>query len=117
MTSWRCIAKLFSRIAFLAAVLSVTLWVPAANADPITWTLHNVTFNDGGTAVGSFTFDADEEYQPFPPVGLDITTTGGSDFSGYNSNDSVSFGGQGPESIGIRLSVQRRVPTCFDNEP
>ena len=28
-------------------------------AIPVVWTVQNVTFNDGGTAIGSFTFDAD----------------------------------------------------------
>ena len=30
----------------------------AANAVPITWTLQNVVFEDGGTASGSFVYDA-----------------------------------------------------------
>ena len=30
----------------------------AAHAQPLTWILQNVTFDDGGTASGSFTFDA-----------------------------------------------------------
>jgi hypothetical protein len=40
-------------------VLLVLLCVPSvASADGITWTLSGVTFDDGGTATGSFVFDA-----------------------------------------------------------
>lgn len=41
----------------LATLLLVSPF--AANADPIIWDLSNVTFADGATAIGSFTFDAD----------------------------------------------------------
>jgi PEP-CTERM motif len=40
-------------------VLLVFLCAPSiTSADPITWTLSGVTFDDGGTASGSFVFDA-----------------------------------------------------------
>jgi hypothetical protein len=40
--------------------IGVMLLVAAgsANAVPVVWTLNDVTFNDGGIATGSFTFDA-----------------------------------------------------------
>jgi hypothetical protein len=34
------------------------LGVGVSLADPLTWTLHNVTFTDGGVATGSFVFDS-----------------------------------------------------------
>src|SRR5581483_4694231 len=46
MRSWRILAVL--------CALSVSVWATA-----ITYTLNGVTFGDGGTASGSFTFDAD----------------------------------------------------------
>lgn len=44
-------------LCFLAAAL--LLFVPAATAVPVTWTLDSVSFNDGGTASGWFIADAD----------------------------------------------------------
>ena len=37
---------------------STLLFAAAAHANPVTWNLQNWTFNDGGTASGSFVFDA-----------------------------------------------------------
>ena len=42
----------------LAALLA---WLPAAGASPIQWTLADVLFEDGGTASGSFVYDADTD--------------------------------------------------------
>jgi len=58
----------------IAAFLSV----PSASASTIDWTLQGVTFGDGGTASGSFDYDADTNTYSF----IDITTTSGSSFSG-----------------------------------
>ena len=41
------------------ALLAILLSPMAANADPITWDLVDVLFDDGGTAIGSYVFDAD----------------------------------------------------------
>jgi hypothetical protein len=43
-------------LAVLAA--STLLFAAAAEAAPVTWNLQNWTFDDGGTASGSFVFDA-----------------------------------------------------------
>jgi hypothetical protein len=43
-------------LAVLAA--STLLFAAAADAAPVTWNLQNWTFDDGGTASGSFVFDA-----------------------------------------------------------
>jgi hypothetical protein len=45
--------KSLIEVAFVVAASS-TMW-----ANPVTWYLSNVTFNDGGRAVGSFVYDAD----------------------------------------------------------
>jgi hypothetical protein len=42
-----------------ALVLASLLAAGTAHAVPLTWTLQNVTFDDGGSANGSFDFDAD----------------------------------------------------------
>ena len=43
------------------------------SASPITWTLQNAVFNDGGVATGSFVFDADTQ----TVVSYNIQTSGG----------------------------------------
>ena len=61
----------------------------AALAVPVEWTLQNVAFTDGGTAFGSFIYDADTNIYS----GIDITTTSGTILSGtvYKfSNPNVS---------------------------
>jgi len=52
----------------------------AALADPVTWTLQGVTLNDGGTASGSFTYDADIGNGTFSNV--NIVTVGGTQLPG-----------------------------------
>jgi hypothetical protein len=99
MTSMQDFAKTPSRIALLATFLSAILLVPAAKADPITWTLNNVTFNDGGTAVGSFTWDADI---PGPTGTFDIMTTAGSDTSGYSY---IGDGGEGYGPVQVEFDI------------
>jgi hypothetical protein len=48
-----------SRKSFFAALLIVMAGAPfAAHAAPVTWYLVDVTFEDGATAFGSFTYDA-----------------------------------------------------------
>jgi hypothetical protein len=71
--------RLTFRSLITASVLFVLFCVPSiASADGITWTLSGVTFSDGGTASGSFVFDAlTNTYSS-----IDITTTAGSLFGG-----------------------------------
>jgi len=60
------------------AALAGTLVAGPAMAGPLTWTLSNVTFDDGGTASGSFTYDADLDAL----TNWTITTTPGSTLGG-----------------------------------
>jgi len=50
----------------------------AASANPVTWTLQDWVFDDGGTASGSFVFDADTGVYS----SINIITTAGSTLSG-----------------------------------
>lgn len=50
----------------------------AASATPLIWTLNGLAFDDGGTASGSFVYDADSNH--FSAVNL--TTTAGSNLPG-----------------------------------
>jgi hypothetical protein len=69
------------RSALFFVSLAIT---PVAVAMPVAWTLNNVNFADGGTATGSFSYDADlNAYSA-----VSITTTPGSAFSGW------TYGGQ-----------------------
>ncbi len=51
---------------------------PTVSADDVTWTLSDVTFTDGGTASGSFVYDADTD----TVSSVDIVTTSGTAFGG-----------------------------------
>ncbi len=75
--------QLVFRRLFTALLLFVLLCVPSiASADGITWTLSGVTFDDGGTASGSFAYDAlTNTYSS-----IDITTASGSAFAGTTYN-------------------------------
>lgn len=53
--------------------------VSGAYANPISWTLENVTFDDGGTAFGTFTTDSVTGNL----LGFDIVTTPGATLGGY----------------------------------
>jgi hypothetical protein len=66
-----------------AFLLVVLLCMPSiASADGITWTLSDVTFDDGGVASGSFVYDAlTNTYSS-----IDMTTTSGSAFAGTTYN-------------------------------
>ncbi|WP_282605550.1 hypothetical protein [Pelagibius sp. Alg239-R121] len=61
-----------SRIAAVSA-LWLSLAPAPASAVPLLWTLDNVTFNGGGTATGSFLFDADTASYS----NISVTTAGG----------------------------------------
>ena len=76
----------------------LTLIASSIHAAPITWTLENVTFADGGTATGSFAFDSVTDTYS----GISITTQGG---------DAVAFPGLSytelfTEALSTNLSLQ-----------
>ena len=62
------------RVTMAAVAVALVTAAPAiALADPVTWRLSNVTFDDGGTASGSFVFDA----TTYTYSEINITTSGG----------------------------------------
>jgi len=76
--------RLTFRSLIAALGLLVLLSLPSiASADGATWTLSGVTFDDGGTASGSFTYDATTNKYTL----ISVTTTAGTLLSGasYNS--------------------------------
>ena len=66
--------RLFA-VSFAAAISIACITVPTANAATLSWELQNVTFDDGGTATGSFGFDADAG--TFSAINI-LTSTNGS---------------------------------------
>ena len=74
--------------ALAAATLVLLMSASAASAVPIIWTLQNVSFNDGGTASGSFVFDADTTTYS----NIMITTTNGSIRPGASYGGPVASG-------------------------
>lgn len=82
--------------ALLAAALLATPLV--AQAIPVTWTLSGVTFTGGGTASGSFDFDASlNDETAYSNVSITTTTVGAFSGSsayygaGFNPNESRMF--------------------------
>jgi hypothetical protein len=71
-----------NRILCASAVALLSMSSEQLQAAPIQWTLQNVTFDDGGTANGSFVYDADLGNGPTALSSISITTTSGSAFSG-----------------------------------
>lgn len=67
-----------SAVAFFLYCLSLSASDSIVHADPISWTLENLAFTDGGTATGSFIFDADTNAYS----SVDITTSPGTSFAG-----------------------------------
>ena len=60
-----------------ALLLAFLIGLPfSVGATPITWTLNGVAFDDGGTATGSFVYDADTNTY----TNIAITTTGSLSF-------------------------------------
>lgn len=58
---------------FMRKILLLFAIAGAAYAGPVTWSLSNALFNDGGTAVGSFVFDASTN----TVLSYSIATSGG----------------------------------------
>jgi len=69
-------------IALLAAVLAAFGLSAPASAAPVTWTLVDAVFADGGSASGTFTYDADTNTYS----AINIVTTAGSIQSGDDYN-------------------------------
>ena len=102
----RCLTR------FAIAVLGLCVGLvcaPGAFAFPVTWTLSGATFSDGGTATGSFVYDADTNTLSnwsvsvaggntgtFPPITYDTTSAG----SYYNPANATT--------LGVNLSIGSR---------
>ncbi|MDH5254334.1 MAG: hypothetical protein OEW72_00320 [Gammaproteobacteria bacterium] len=95
----------------LAVMLGAT---PLAHSSPVQWTLNNVVFNDGGSATGSFTYDADlNTYSAIAIVTSPGSAFGGWFYDGYATDQPqtatqlVARNGTGPTFAGTTLLALR----------
>jgi hypothetical protein len=73
-----------SKLAYIITIFVLQFTFPSTgSATPITWNLQNLSFSDGGTASGSFIFDADTNLYS----SVNITTTAGSILGGNTYTD------------------------------
>ena len=84
----KIVMMLSKRVHFAALVSIVALFSASANATPVDWYLSGVTFADGGTASGSFTYDADTSTYS----AISISTTAGSIITTAKSYDVIKSG-------------------------
>jgi len=77
-----------NRAQYAALVSILALFSFSAHATPVVWYLSGVTFNDGGTASGSFTYDADTTTYS----AINISTTAGSTIPVGNSYNITQSG-------------------------
>jgi hypothetical protein len=87
-----------------AAWMALFVLTPTASADSVTWTLNNLTFSDGGTATGSFVYDAVTN----TVSNIHVVTSAGTVFSGqtYTALDP----GFGPFPFDIALLPNASLP-------
>jgi hypothetical protein len=82
-----------------------------AQAASVTWYLSGVSFNDGGTAAGSFVYDVTSNVFS----NIDITTTGGSIRAGSNYSFATGVGTSTfPDFLDPNLPVINNVTERFD---
>ena len=72
--------RLISSTLVLASVFFAAEAVSVSAANAVVWTLNGVTFDDGGTASGTFTID---QYGYFLNGSATVTTTAGSTANGH----------------------------------
>ncbi|GAB2836810.1 hypothetical protein GCM10027276_44360 [Comamonas piscis] len=83
-----------------ALALAVGGWASTANAALVQWTLTNVQFVDGGTASGSYVFDA--ATNTFSQISIATTGTEGVPAASYNNTCN-----------GLNCAMQSPVPAQF----
>jgi hypothetical protein len=90
------------------AALAMLLLSAAASANSVVWTLDGVTFDDGGTASGQFTLDADR--QVLRPWSISVAGGNTANFPaltysfGTNSTASTFNGGNPQDTIVFELT-------------
>lgn len=89
--------KIVRWLSVTTAALFLALANSAVNAIPLSWQFSNVAFDDGGTLVGSFVFDADTSTYS----NVAVTSTQGSAYAGvtYSPGSVVDIFGPHPTSL------------------
>lgn len=72
-----CTARVSSFVSSVLALVSIAWLAPSAQAAPVVWTLYGVQFEDGGTAAGTFEYDADTNLL----IAWNISVSGGDEGS------------------------------------
>ena len=90
-----------------SAIVLFAFWSISGYAVPVVWTLNGVTFDDGGTASGSFTYDAGTDTYS----AISMSTTAGS-AKGVASYDVLISG----SATDIR-AANREKPRCNHSQP
>jgi hypothetical protein len=89
--------KLIAHVAFAMALATCAGFISVtASAASIDYALVNVTFADGGTATGTFSWDTVTE----TPTAFNVTTTATGSFGGFVYNSSTSSVSVNPLLIG-----------------
>jgi hypothetical protein len=96
-----------ARAARSLAALAMLVLCTAASANPVVWTLNGVSFDDGGTASGNFTYDPDQHSFR----NWSISVAGGNTanfpaltYSRANSTTGTTNGGNSQDTILFELS-------------
>lgn len=79
-------SMLLKRLILVSATCTAALFFSSANAATIQWSLSGVTFDDGGTASGTFSTDSVSGNL----LSYNLTTSAGSTLPGFNYNASNS---------------------------
>jgi len=106
--------RLTFRALITASVLFVLFSVPSvASADGITWTFSGVTFDDGGTASGSFVYDALNN--TYTPGDITVTTTAGTVLTGatYTSVSACCGSSNTGVTLGPNVNDFTNTPLLF----
>src|SRR5260370_7191267 len=83
------------------------LWTAVANAAPVAYTLSGVTLSDGGTASGSFSYDA--AANTYSNINIVTTTAGTRSGATYNSV-SIAFAADTNEMLTVTTSRPSPTP-------
>lgn len=92
----------------LTALLALVGFAGSAQAVPVQWTLQNMTFSNGSTATGSFTFDLDTN--TFSDISISVTAA--TDYTGFQAQ---TFNAIAPSSGNYYGAIFTTLPLWYDD--
>lgn len=90
------------------ALLALVGFAGSAQAVPVQWTLQNMTFSNGSTATGSFTFDLDTN--TFSDISISVTAA--TDDTGFQAQ---TFNATAPSSSNYYGAIFTTLPLWYDD--